>query len=396
MKFHHIAATLLLAVCASSHAQLTAAVAVEPTSRVDSLVLHRASMETSLGKALAQPINVTTTEDLADVMRATRSSGFDVFIGPAQVAASALMRGYELVGATQEAEQYVLVSRPQLATLAAVKGARLYLPQQDSIYTYMARGMLNAGGLSFKDLKAVEHARYPQAGLAAIILGSTDATVVRRADWDEWSKQYPKAAQVIATSAPVPGGLSVVVRSSLPAAQRQAIARWFSGASTSVGLKPATVHAELSTYKTVAQLGLFTPTQLPGATLVTAAEARDLAARGALLVDTRNDKEYGAKHIANAILVPYHEKSLKDVAFDTKADDFSGLKALDKNRPTVFACNGPECWKSYKASRQAIAAGFKQVYWLRGGLPEWDGAGLPVESKPQDANVATLAAPRQP
>lgn len=29
----------------------------------------------------------------------------------------------------------------------------------------------------------------------------------------------------------------------------------------------------------------------------------------------------------------------------------------------------------------AINAGWKNVYWLRGGFPEWKQAGLPVESK---------------
>ena len=90
------------------------------------------------------------------------------------------------------------------------------------------------------------------------------------------------------------------------------------------------------------------------------------------MVDTRNDKEYQQKHIPGALHVPYVEKSLKDVAYDAKLDDFSGLARLNKATPTIFHCNGAECWKSYKASRAAMAAGFAKVYWFRGGLPEWD------------------------
>lgn len=67
------------------------------------------------------------------------------------------------------------------------------------------------------------------------------------------------------------------------------------------------------------------------------------------------------------------------MAFDAGQDDFSSLAKLDKNKPTVFACNGAECWKSYKASRVALQQGFKEVYWFRGGLPEWEAAGLEVE-----------------
>jgi rhodanese-related sulfurtransferase len=48
----------------------------------------------------------------------------------------------------------------------------------------------------------------------------------------------------------------------------------------------------------------------------------------------------------------------------------------------IFACNGPECWKSYKSASAAIAAGYKKVYWFRGGFPEWSLAGYPTESAP--------------
>ena len=46
----------------------------------------------------------------------------------------------------------------------------------------------------------------------------------------------------------------------------------------------------------------------------------------------------------------------------------------DKAAQLIFACNGAECWKSYKASHAAIQAGYTRVYWFRGGLPEWRSA----------------------
>jgi rhodanese-related sulfurtransferase len=52
----------------------------------------------------------------------------------------------------------------------------------------------------------------------------------------------------------------------------------------------------------------------------------------------------------------------------------------------IFACNGAECWKSYKSCVTALNSGFTQVYWLRGGFPEWVAKGYPIESAP--ANVA--------
>jgi rhodanese-related sulfurtransferase len=109
-------------------------------------------------------------------------------------------------------------------------------------------------------------------------------------------------------------------------------------------------------------------------------EVIQLQAAGALVVDTRSEKEYKAKHIPGAVLVPYHEKSLKDVVYDASLDDFSGLKGLKPQTPTIFHCNGAECWKSYKASRAALAAGFTKVYWYRGGMPDWESTGQKLAS----------------
>ncbi len=359
-------------------AELSALVAVEPTSKKDGFLLSRSALETGLGKAVGQTVTVKTSEDLTDAMRATRSAGYDIFIAPAQVAASALSHGYELVGSTDPAEQFVLVGKPRLEAAEAIKGGKIYLPQQDSIYTYMARGMLNANGLSFKDMGAVQYERYPQAGLIAVSIGASDATVVRRGDWDLHLKENPGSGKVLATSTQVPGGFSVVVKKDLPADVREKASRWFASASAISGLRPATVRADVAQYKAVAELGFFTPLALPGAKVVSATEAQQLIERGASMVDARNDKEYKAAHIPKAVLIPYVEKSLKDVAFDPKLDQFAGLEQLDKARPTIFACNGAECWKSYKASKAALQQGFTQVYWFRGGLPEWEAAGLPV------------------
>jgi len=380
----HATALTLLCLLASpwAHAQLTAVVAVEPTARKAAHTILRNPLQAGLTQAAGQPLTVSTSEDLADVMRATRSAGYDVFIGPAQVAASALQRGYELVGATQKSEQYLLVGAPRVAAVTAMKGQRLYLPQQDSVYTYMARGMLNEAGLSFQDLKSVQHEKYPQAGLTALSLGVADATVVRADEWAEWSAGHPNAARVLATSHPVPGGFTIVVRKDLPAETRNKLGQWFSASTASTGLTPVSQRPDAQEYRRVAELGLFTPNSLPGVNRISAKEAQQLQTQGAVVVDTRTEKEYRAKRIRGAVFAAYVEKSLKDVAFNAAQDDFQAfdrLANLDKARPVIFACNGAECWKSYKAARVAATKGFKSVYWLRGGLPEWDASGLPTE-----------------
>jgi rhodanese-related sulfurtransferase len=372
---------LFLLWCASvlpAMADVTALVAVEPTSRKDGYMLSRSGMESALSKVLGQGVSVTMTDDLTDAMRTTRSGGYDVFIGPAQVVASAIAHGYQLIGSTDPEEPYVLVGRSNMKSVSELRRGRIYLPQQDSIYTYMARGLLTSAGLSFKDLRKVEYARYPQAGLAAINLRLSEATMVRLDDWESWQKDNPGVTKVLATSGNVPGGFSVAIKKDLAPEVRTQMNKWFTTSARSCGMKLVAQHADLSHYQTVAELGTFTPTSLPGATVVDVEEVKRLMAQGVTIVDTRNDKEYKAKHIPGALFVPYHEKSLKDVAYDASLDDFSGLKTLDSKKPVIFHCNGAECWKSYKSSRAAIAAGFAKVYWYRGGMPDWESTGQKI------------------
>ena len=367
--------------CSTALAQLTAIVVVEPTARKAAHSILRTSAESGLSKAVGQPVALTTSDDLADVMRATRSAGYDIFIAPAQVAASALQRGYELVGATHKSDKYLLVGLQPITAVPAMKGRRLYLPQQDSVYTYMARGMLSEAGLSFQDLRAVQYEKFPQAGLTALTLGTADATVVREDDWAEWSAAHPGIARVLATSQPVPGGFSIVVKKDLPADARSKLAQWFSTSSSAGGLPLVSVRPEAMEYHRVAELGLLSPTSLPGVTRITAREAQTLLAQGVTLVDARTEKEFKTKRIRGAVSATYVERSLKDVAFNAAQDDFQALDklSLDKTKPVIFACNGVECWLSYKAAKVATTKGFQSVYWLRGGLPEWDETGLPTE-----------------
>jgi rhodanese-related sulfurtransferase len=123
-----------------------------------------------------------------------------------------------------------------------------------------------------------------------------------------------------------------------------------------------------------------TPPSLAGATVVTAQKAKELMASGAVMIDARVANEYVEAHIKGAKNIPYKEKSAHAVNYDASQDHFDLAKLpADKNAPVIFGCNGPECWKSYKAASAAIKAGYKKVYWLRGGFPEWKAKGYPVE-----------------
>jgi rhodanese-related sulfurtransferase len=123
-----------------------------------------------------------------------------------------------------------------------------------------------------------------------------------------------------------------------------------------------------------------TPGTLQGVKVIGAQEAKPMLDRGVLFVDARVAAEYAEKTIKGAKNVPYREKSAKSADFDRAQDQFDlGKLPGDKNAAVVFFCNAGECWKSYKASVLARDAGYKQVYWLRGGMPEWTSKGLPTQ-----------------
>jgi rhodanese-related sulfurtransferase len=76
----------------------------------------------------------------------------------------------------------------------------------------------------------------------------------------------------------------------------------------------------------------------------------------------------------------FDEKSVKAVSYDPSVDrfDLSQLPA-DKSAKLIFHSHGVSGWKGYKASAAAVKAGYKNVYFFRGGFAEWVAKGFPME-----------------
>ena len=382
----------LMLAAGTAAADLKVFIAVDPSDR-ESMVIGVQDIGASLSRAAGVPARMSKSQDLSDAMRSTRTGEYDVYIAPAHVAASALSHGYSLVGSTEQDDVYQLVAKAGTKASADLKGGRIYLPQQDSVGAYVARGMLNESGQSLKTFKDVLYRRTSGAGLFAIDTGMVDATVAKRVEVDQWLKSGNAKGAAIITSRPVPGGMSVVLKKDLPEAVRAKVESWFLSPSGAMpGIGRVAYRPDVATYRYVAALGNWTPAQLPGAKVVTAEEVSALARSGVAIVDVRTVKEYGEKRIGGAVSMPYGEKSVKDIAFDPKADEFALPDAMDRAKPVIFHCNGPECWKSYKAAQVALSRGFKTVYWFRGGMPEWEHNGLAVDtSKPSPDRVAAAA-----
>jgi hypothetical protein len=216
----------LFVAAGSAAADLTVMIAVDPSDR-ESMVISQYDIQRTLARVTGQPVQAYKSQDLGDVMRSTRTGEYDVYIAPAHIAASALGHGYSLVGSTEQDEVYELVSRPTAKAPIELKGGKLYLTQQDSVAAYMARGMLNESGQSFKMFQQVLYRNTSGAGLFAIDAMLVDATVAKRLDVDTWIQAKNSKMTVLLTSHPVPGGMSVVVKNDLPEATHVKLDTWF-------------------------------------------------------------------------------------------------------------------------------------------------------------------------
>lgn len=373
------ATLIFLSAGAAAQSSVRVVVAMDPADEASGL-LTIAVANTPLPRLLNQSVSVLPLRDLRDAMRATRTGENDVIVAPAHITASALTHGYELVAASQGEDRYVLVASGGAKNVPDLKGRAAYFPHEDSLRTYVGRGLLTQGGLSVRALKSVSYQQSSIGGLMSLGGGRFDVTVALESEYTAWAANNKDRAAVLAVSRPLPAGFGVVTRKDASPALKKAVVQWVTTTENAIpGAGRFRATSDARPYEYVASLGIVTPTELSGVKMVNAREAFELSQRGAKLVDVRTEREFKAKHPRGAINVPYGEKSLKEPDFDMAADSFAGLDKLAKTDALVFLCNGAECWKSYKASKWARNAQFSNVYWLRGGMPEWAGQGLPTE-----------------
>ena len=338
-----------------------------------------------LGKAIGVPVTVDITYDLKlELVRSRNPAGF-MMMGPAHVIGSALRHGYEPVAQTSGDVQvaFVALKGSGIDSIIKAKGKRLFLPAEDSLATYMALAKFNAEGISPKTyFQSVTYSRFHGVGLYALTIDSADIAV---ADLEVAKKFVASSnAVIIETTKPLPAFGLVInpkVAPDIKEKVHRALLNAKPDALQTAGLEKfqfGTLRKE--DYEEVAKMGYFTPALLAGAKVLSAEGVQDMMDKGARYYDVRTEKEFNERHAKGAVLLPYSEKSKKEIDFDPKLDEFKLVETVkDKNVTIIFACNGGECWKSYKASKVALDAGYKSVFWFRGGLPEWREKKMPVE-----------------
>ncbi len=113
-----------------------------------------------------------------------------------------------------------------------------------------------------------------------------------------------------------------------------------------------------------------TPENIPGTTKVSAEGLIDLVENhdDLVIIDARKSSDRAKGFIEGSIALPN-----TDTTAETLAEHIAS-----KSTPVVFYCNGVKCSRSVKSSKIAIAAGYSNIYWFRGGWGEWTEKGYPV------------------
>lgn len=88
------------------------------------------------------------------------------------------------------------------------------------------------------------------------------------------------------------------------------------------------------------------------------------------LIDSRTCDYFVVSTIPGAKSIPYPEAVAR-------------MDELDRERPSIFFCNGPQCGQSPTAIRALLAAGYPadKLLYYRGGLRDWLTLGLPVVAR---------------
>lgn len=115
------------------------------------------------------------------------------------------------------------------------------------------------------------------------------------------------------------------------------------------------------------------PESIPGTVRVDAESVLDLIESLPTLkiIDARMRQDRIHGYLEGSISLPDVETDCKSLA----------SHIAKKSQPVLFYCNGPKCGRSGKSSVKALACGYTQVYWFRGGFEEWKQKSYPYVTK---------------
>jgi len=113
-----------------------------------------------------------------------------------------------------------------------------------------------------------------------------------------------------------------------------------------------------------------TPENIPGTTKVSAEDLIDLVEQhdDLVIIDARKPSDRAKGFIEGSIALP-----------DTDTTPAALAEHIaSKSTPVAFYCNGVKCGRSVKSAKIAMAEGYSNIYWFRGGWGEWTEKGYPA------------------
>ncbi len=120
-----------------------------------------------------------------------------------------------------------------------------------------------------------------------------------------------------------------------------------------------------------------TPTQIPGGQLISTKGLMPLMQGGAgvpvLVLDVLGNPQAQLPNAAPAAFAS-QPGDFNDSVQQQFGQMLMQLTQGNKQVPIVTYCQGPQCWMSYNAALRAIALGYRNVLWYRGGLEAWQRA----------------------
>ena len=125
-----------------------------------------------------------------------------------------------------------------------------------------------------------------------------------------------------------------------------------------------------------------TPQNLPGATTVSAREAKcmlDKIGQDVLVLAVVNDMET----LPGAHKIPWAGSGSDSPDMQQNFEErLLALANGDKTKPLLVYCHHVRCFLSYNAALRAVNAGFSNVHWLRAGSQGWASAGYAFVEDP--------------
>lgn len=112
------------------------------------------------------------------------------------------------------------------------------------------------------------------------------------------------------------------------------------------------------------------PENVPGATTIDAAQAKELWLKGATFIDTRKNSDWDAGRVPGALHI-----NIKKPEFNS--DNLAMFVA--KDQPVISYCNAEKCHRAAKGAKKLVSFGYTKVYYFRSGFPSWKNAGYPYE-----------------